>query len=217
MLDRIRKIFFVIALILVVIALIAEKTFTTGFGLRGLTLLEALLVFSVILIALSLVLPDRIHGRLQGIATLIVSFFVALFSIVCIIAAFIELMIMLALLFAVPFGTIAYLAMFSHFPRPDAAVVLACGMLCKLFFAGFLVAAQERYLQNKGLVLLVLTSLLGSILVSFLHNFVPGILVYITDAVAGIVMGIITLLWSLWFLIRSIPAIFKVLLVWRSA
>lgn len=217
MLDRIRKIFFVIALILVVIALITEKTFTTGFGLRGLTLLESLLVFAVILVALALILPDRIHGRLQGIATLIVSFSVALLSLVCIIAAFIELMVMLALLFAVPFGTIAYFAMFGHFPRSDAAVVLAGGMLCKLFFAGFLVAAQERYLQNKGLVLLVLTSLLGSIIVSFLHNLVPGILVYITDAVAGIVMGIIALLWALWFLIRSLPSIFKVLLVWRSA
>jgi hypothetical protein len=217
MLDRIRKIFFIIAFILLVIALIVEKAFETGFGLRGLTLLEILLVFAILLVALSLILPERIHGRLQGIATLIVSILVALGSIVCIFAAFTVLMIMISLIFAFPFGPLVYLAIFGDFPRSDASTVLAAGMTLKLFFCGFLVAAQERYLQNKGLVFLILTSLLGTIIVSFLHNLVPGILVSITDAVAGIVMGIIALLWAIWFLIWSIPAIIKVLMVWRSS
>jgi hypothetical protein len=217
MLDRIRKIFFIIAFILIVIALIVEKAFETGFGLRGLTLLEVLLVFAILLVALSLILPERIHGRLQGIATLIVSFLVALASFFCIIAAFVELMIMLALLMAVPFGTMVYLAVFGDFDRHGASLVLASGMTLKLFFCGFLVAAQERYLQNKGLVLLILSSLLGTLIVQFLHNLVPIILVSITDAVGGIVMGIITLLWGLWFFLRSIPSIIKVLMVWRSA
>src|SRR5258708_1596953 len=165
MLDRVRKIFFIIAFILVVIAMIVEKAFEKGFGLRGLTLLEGLLVFAILLVALSLILPERIHGRLQGIATLIVSFLVALASIVCILAAFAELMIMLALIFAVPFGTMVYLAVFGHFDRSGASLVLASGMLLKLFFAGFLVAAQERYLQNKGLVFLILSSLLGTLVI----------------------------------------------------
>jgi hypothetical protein len=217
MLDRVRKIFFIIAFILVIIAMIVEKAFETGFGLRGLTLLEVLLVFAILLVALSLILPERIHGRLQGIATLIVSFLVALASIVCILAAFAELMIMLALIFAAPFGTIVYLAVFGHFERSAASHVLSSGMLLKLFFAGFLVAAQERYLQNKGLVFLILSSLLGTIIVSFLHNLVPILLVSVTDAVAGIVMGIVALLWAVWFFLRSIPAIIKVLMVWRSA
>ncbi len=217
MIDRVRKIFFIVAFILVVIALIVEKAFESGFGLRGLTLIEALLVFVIILVALSLILPERIHGRLQGIATLIVSFLVALGSIACIIAAFVELMIMLSLVFAVPFGTIVYVAVFGHFDRSGASTVLSSGMTLKLFFGGFLVAAEERYLQNKGLVFLILSSLLGTIIVSFLHNLVPILLVSITDAVAGIVMGIIALLWAVWFFIRSIPAIIKVLMVWRSS
>jgi len=217
MLDRIRKIFFIIACILLVLALIAEKAFETGFGLRGLTLLEILLVFAILLVALSLILPERIHGRLQGIATLIVSILVILASIVCIFAAFGLLMIMIALIFAFPFGPLVYLAVFGEFDRSGASHVLAAGMMLKLFFCGFLVAAQERYLQNKGLVFLILSSLLGTIIVSFLHNLVPGILVSITDAVAGIVMGIIALLWAIWFLIWSIPSIIKVLMVWRSS
>ena len=126
-------------------------------------------------------------------------------------------MIMLALIMSVPFGTMVYLAVFGHFDRSTASHVLASGMVLKLFFAGFLVAAQERYLQNKGLVFLILSSLLGTIIISFLHNLVPGLLVSVTDAVAGIVMGIITFVWGFWFFLRSIPAIIKVLMVWRSA
>src|SRR6266699_2706406 len=153
MIDRLRKIFFIVALILVVVALIVEKAFESGFGLRGLTLLEMPLVF------------------------------------------------------AIPFGTMIYVAVFGHFDRSGASTVLSSGMLLKLFFGGFLVAAEERYLQNKGLVLLILSSLLVTIIISFLHNLVPILLVSITDAVAGIVMGIIALLWAIWFLLKSIPAI----------
>ena len=72
-------------------------------------------------------------------------------------------------------------------------------------------------LAGIQLTIMALSSLLGTIIVSFLHNLVPILLVSITDAVAGIVMGIIALLWAVWFFIRSIPAIIKVLMVWRSS
>ena len=49
MLDRIRKVFFVVALILIVFALIVEKAFAFGFGLTGLSLVEGLLAFAIIL------------------------------------------------------------------------------------------------------------------------------------------------------------------------
>jgi len=202
---------------MVVMALIVEKAFESGFGLRGLTLLEILLVFAILLVALSYIHLERIQGRLQGIVTFIVSILVAIASIVCIFAAFIQLMIMLALVMAAPFGTIIYVAVFGHFDRSGASHVLDAGMLLKLFFGGFLIAAQESYLKNKGLVFLILTSLLGTIIVSFLHNLVPILLVSITDAVAGIVMGIIALLWAIWFLLKSIPSVIKVLMVWRSS
>ena len=199
------------------IALIVERAFEPGFGLKGLSLVEGLLVFAIILVALSLLLPERIHGRLQGIVTLIVSIITLIYSFLCIIASFEALMIMLSLIFAVPFGPIAYLAIFGHFARADAALALTAGMLLKLFFAGFLVAAQERYLQNKGLVFLIVTSLVGTLIVSFLHNLVPGLMVSITDACAGIVLCIVAFLWAIWFLLKSVPAIIRILMVWRSA
>src|ERR1043165_3590654 len=45
-----------------------------GLGVPYLALLDGLLLFIVILMALPLLLPDRLHAKLQGIATLIVSF-----------------------------------------------------------------------------------------------------------------------------------------------
>ncbi|MFC7483970.1 hypothetical protein ACFQX7_33540 [Luedemannella flava] len=74
-------------------------------------------------------------------------------------------------------------------------------------FAGTLVAAQQRFIQNKGLVALVFTSLVANVIVAFLHGMVPGILVSITDAVAGIVVAIIAIIWGIVLLIGSIPAI----------
>lgn len=116
---------------------------------------------------------------------------------------------MVALLLAVPFGTIAYLAMFGSFDRSGATVALSLIMTLKLFFAGCLVLAHQRFLENKGLVLLILTSLLATLVIGFLQGLVPGILVSITDAIAAIVVGILALLWAIWFLLRSIPSIVK--------
>ena len=56
----------------------------------------------------------------------------------------------------------------------------------------------------KGLVLIVLTSLVAGLVVSFLHGFVPGILVSITDAVAGIVVAILAILWAAFLLLGSV-------------
>ncbi len=89
-------------------------------------------------------------------------------------------------------------------------------MIFKLAFAILLVFAHQRFLQNKGLVLIILTSLLATIIVSFLHGLVPRFLVSITDDIAAIVVAILAAIWALFFLIGSIPSIIKVLRVDRA-
>ena len=74
---------------------------------------------------------------------------------------------------------------------------------------GLLLDAHPRFLQNKGLVLLFLTSLLGGLIVSFLHGFVPVILVSITDGVAAIIIAILAIIWCIFFLIGAIVSIFR--------
>jgi hypothetical protein len=187
-----------------------------GLGIGYLSLLDGLLLYTVVLIGLALVLPERIQGRVQGVATLLVSLSVLVTSFFRILAAFALLMVMVTLLLAVPFGTIVYVAKWGFFPRGTASAILGTVMALKLGFAACLIASQQQFLRNGSLVRLLLTSLLASIVVSFLQGFVPGLLVSIADAIAALVVGILALVWALVYLVRSIPAIVKALRVDRA-
>ena len=176
----------------------------TGLALKYLALVDVIPLFVVGLMGVGLLLPDRIEGRAQSIATLVASIVLILTSIVLLIVAFVLLILMVTLLLAFPFGTIAYLIIWGHFPRGQAAAVLALVMFLKLVFAGTLVAAQPRFIQNKGLVLLVLTSLVANLLVAFLHALVPIVLVSILDAIAAIVLAIIAIVWGIVLLVGAI-------------
>jgi hypothetical protein len=82
-------------------------------------------------------------------------------------------------------------------------------MMLKLAFAACLILAHQRFIQNKGLVLIILTSLAANIIVSFLHAIVPALLVSITDAIATIIVFVLVVLWAAFFLIGSIVAVAK--------
>ena len=60
-------------------------------------------------------------------------------------------------------------------------------------------------------MLLVLTSLLCNIIISFLHGLVPGFLVSITDGVGAIIVAILAIIWLLFLGIGAIIAIIKAL------
>lgn len=218
MLDTLRKPLFIVALVLIAVTVLFELgsglvstlgNAQIGMGIPYSPLLDGLLLFTVLLMGLGLLLPERVTGRIQGITTLVVSLVLAILSFGLIMAALAALIGMVTLLLATPFGTIAYLIIFGHFDRSGATVALSVIMTLKLFFAGCLVLAHQRFLENKGLVLLILTSLVATLAIGFLQGLVPGILVSITDAIAAIVVGILALLWAIWFLLRSIPSVVK--------
>jgi hypothetical protein len=227
MLDDLRKPFFILALVLIGAAVLLETGSTwmiqvtgslgsttadkpaAGFGVPSIALLDALLILTVALMALSLLLPERVQGRLQGLVTLCVSIVVLLAAVVLLFAAITAVTLMLGLLLAPIFGTIAYFALFASFDRASAAAILSLVMLLKLGFAVCLVLAQQRFLENKGLVLLIATSLLAVLLVSFLHSLVPGFLVSITDLVGAIIVTILTLIWAVVFLFGAVISVVK--------
>lgn len=186
-----------------------QGTKPPGVGVPSLGLLDGLLLYTLVLMGLGLIVPERVHGRVQGIASLIVSILLLIAAIVLIIATFIKTLIMIALFLAAPFGTLAYLAMYGSFNRGGAAAILGMSMFLKLAAAVLLILAHQRFLQNKGLVLLIVTSLVGNIIVSFLHGFVPIILVSITDAIAAIIIGILAVIWGIVLLVGSVIAIVK--------
>jgi hypothetical protein len=184
---------------------------TPGDGIPYLALLDGIVLFTIVLNALPLLVTDRIHGRVQGVLTLVFSLLVLLAAIALILVAILLLTLMVSLLVAVPFGTAIYLAKYGAFKVGAAAGTLAALMTLKLAFAVLLVIAHQRFLENRGLVLLVLTSLLANVVVAFLHGFPPRILVSITDEIAAIVVGIVAAIWALVFLIGSIKAVAKAL------
>ena len=141
--------------------------------------------------------------------TLVFAILLILGAIVLLIVAIGELLLMVTLLLAIPFGTIAYLILWGAFPRGQADVLLSLLMFLKLVFAGALLLAQQRFIQNKGLVALTLTSLLCNVVAAFLQGLVPLILVSILDDVAAIVFAIVGIIWAVVLLIGSIPAIVK--------
>lgn len=180
-----------------------------GVGVPTLALLDGLILYTFGLMGLSLILPSGIHAKLQGIATLIVSLLGLIGAIVLIVVTFVLLILMVTLLMAPIFGTIAYFALYGDFATGRAAGLLTAFMTLKLASALCLVLAHPRFLQNKGLLLLLLTSLLAQVITSFLHGFPPGFLVSITDAIAGLVTAILAAIWCVILLIGSVIAVVK--------
>jgi hypothetical protein len=189
---------------------------TPGHAINALALIDFVLLYSLIWMLLSVVAPRSVTGRAQGCVTLFVSFFGCLGTLALIVAAFTLLMLMLALLVAVPFGTIIYLAAWGHFARGAATATLALAMILKIAFLILLVLAHQRFLQNKGLLVLVGVSLGLTWVIGFVHAFLPIILVSIGDQLMALVICIVAAIWLLLLLIGSLIATIKAILSLRK-
>lgn len=219
--DKLRKPFFWIAFACMLLALLVdlgsrflitgatEKSEVQGLAIQYMALVDGLVLYVILISGLSLIIPSGIQGRIQGCITLIASILVILGGIVMIIVAFVLLLLMVTLVLAAPFGTIAYLAAFADFPRAAAATTLGVNLFWKVLFVIFLVLAQQRFLANKSLVLLILTAIVSNVLIGFLHGFVPGPFVSIADCLAALIVAILGVIWAILFLIFSIPAVVK--------
>ena len=180
-----------------------------GRAIPYLALVDVILLFTVAMMLAGILLPHKLHGRAQGVATIIAAIVLILTALVMLLLAILELILMVTLLFAFPFGTIAYLIAWGSFPRGDAALLLSLLMFLKLAFGVALVLAQQRFIQNKGLVLMVLTSVVCNIVAAFLHGLVPTFLVAIVDEIGAIIFAIVAIIWAIVLLIGAIPAVVK--------
>ena len=245
--DTLRKPLFVVAVVLLVLAVLVElgSPFLIGGGsataelqrqaadldvtlgsatsseppgraIAYLAFVDILILLTMLIVALSMFVSNRIVGRAQGVITLIVSFLLIFAALVALIIAFIELLIMVSLFLAPPFGTIAYLAIWGSFPRGEASIVLSLALLLKIGFVVFLLLAQQQFLKMKLLIAMVVTTLVLTIVVSFLHGFVPGILVSIADDLAAVLIAIVAIVWAIIVLVGSIIAVIKAIRVVTS-
>ena len=226
MLESMRKPFFIVALIAILLALLVELSSMAilhvsppsgsplslapnGKAIPMMAFLDGLVFYATLIIGIALIVPERVQSKVQGIVTLIVSF---LLVIGCFVALFVEIalvMLMVSLLLSIPFGTIAYFAIWANFDTGNARLVLSLLMTLKIIFAVCLVLAHQRFLENKGFVLIILTSFVSNLIIAFLHGFVPGFLVSITDGVAAIVICIFALIWGVVYLIGGVISVVK--------
>ncbi len=181
-----------------------------GLGIPTMSLIDIPLAFTLILFGLGTIIPHPTLGRIQGCATLIVGIVILLGAIVAVFLALTLLLLMIGLI-ASFFGIIVYLAVWGDFERELASSILGFLLLLKIAIAILLVLAHQRFLQNKGLVLLIVTSLVANVIVSFLQGLVPIVVVSITDAVAAIILAIIAIIWATLLIIGAIISIVRIL------
>lgn len=223
--DRLRAPFFWLAGLCLLLAVLVEFASvavmgsaaqsldlgTPGWGIRYLPLLDLLLLYVVLLMGLGLIAPRAVIGRAQGIVTLILAFFGLLAAVAMIFVALGVLILMVSLLLAVPFGTIAYMVLWGTFPVGEAAATLSLIMVLKLIFCVLLLLAHQRFLQNKGLIILTGVSLGATWVIGFLQTFPPSPLAAITDIIGALVIAVVGAIWLLVLLIGSLFAIIAAL------
>ena len=182
-----------------------------GYGIPYMAVLDSVLLFTMILMSTGLIFPKKWHARLQGCASCLVSFTGILGTIAMIFIAIGLLILMVSLLLAVPFGTIAYMAIYGFFNTGSAALVLSILLMLKIAFLVLMVLAHQHYLRNCTFLLITFSSLIANILLSFLHGLVPGFLVSITDMLGAIIVSVCGCFWLVLLLVGSIPAMINAL------
>jgi hypothetical protein len=187
-----------------------------GVGIPMMALVDAPLLMTLLLLGSSLVVGERVQGKIQGIANLVLSIVVIVIGLIALLLTFFLLMLMVSLFFAVPFGTLTYLALWGSFDTAGAGVILTATMMLKLAAVVCLVIAQQRFVTQKGLGCLILMSLLANVILSFLHALVPSPLVSITDALGAIALAIIAIILAVVRLVFSIVALVRIIQINRS-
>jgi hypothetical protein len=220
--DSLRMPFFIVSIVLMVVILLVEVGSrawigstdgleTPGLAIAYLALVDGILLYRVGFwgLAAGKIIPPATFGRLGGIVSFIVMLLLFLACIVCIVLAIVLLTMMVAMFLSAPFGTIAYLAIFGDFAVAEARVTLAFLMTLKIALAICLFLAQQTFLANKTFLVLLATSLLANVIVSFLHEFMPRFLASILDALAAIVVGVLALIWALIQCIGSVSPMWQ--------
>lgn len=178
-----------------------------GLGIPYLALLDILLLLEAFVFALPLMLRGRSISIAHTVTKLLLSLGVIIGGIILAIIAFVLVMLMISLLMAFPFGTIAYFAIWGFFPAGSAAGVLSAILVAKIVCGVLLFIVSPMHMKRFCFVLFLLSALLTTVIVMFLHGIVPSFLVSITDGIAAIVVAIIAIIWGIVKLIDAILGI----------
>lgn len=187
-----------------------------GLGIPYLALPIGLLLAIYVLMALSTVIGHRANALVNGFVNLVGGIVGLIVGIVLAIIAFVALVTMVSLFLAVPFGTLAYLAVFGFFNVGASSVALGLVLTFEIAALVLLVVAQQRVLGNKRLMVFAFLAVGLTFLTLLLHSIVPVILVSITDALAALITAIVGAIWGLLMVIGGIISLVKQLNVARA-
>jgi hypothetical protein len=203
--NSLRKFPLMIALVVFGFALLLEfAAACKSMGATGLAFFDLLVLMTIFLIAAPLVFTNAVVGRTQGLVTFICAIFILILALIGVLASIALLYTMMSAMSFPP----SYLAVFARFPVSDVAPFLAFAMLLKFAFCGLMLLAQQKFIENRGLVIIVAMSLGGSALLGFLHA-MPRIIVYVTDDIGAIILFIVVLIRAIGFIRGSLPAMKK--------
>ncbi len=187
----------------------ADSEKAPGLAVAALIHLDIMLLTTLLLFNLPLIISARLIAKLQGCVSCLLGLASVILGLITILKALVSLILMVTLLMAIPFGTLVYLARYADFNTAKAAAILGTLMFLKVVLVIALVIAHERFLLNCGFIVLMATSFIAMIIVTFLHSFPPGFLVSITDGIGAIIVSILAIIWGVVFLVGGAIGIVK--------
>ncbi|MGA1794864.1 MAG: hypothetical protein ACMUIL_03295 [bacterium] len=175
-----------------------------GFSLESDGLFIWIIFFSILISLVGMTVSKASIQRAGMIASIINAVIVILVSIVVIVKAILKLTIIFILLFS--FFAFLYPIIFE-FPFPTGRVVslAGTGLTCKIVAAILIWIGGSHIIRIKSFTLFVLCGFLTSIIITIVLPIAKYLLAAsIADAVIGIIIAIIVIIWSIYILIGAI-------------
>ncbi|MEM6477792.1 MAG: hypothetical protein AAF647_01975 [Pseudomonadota bacterium] len=188
-----------------------EQSAAAGLAIPALALVDGLLLWLVITLVTSTVMPAPLHSKVRALLTPFIYLAALILALVALTAAILKLVLMLSLLVALPFGPLVYLAVFGSFATNGVTLVIGVVTLLRAGALICLFLSSWRYLKNKTLVFTAATGFVCGLLVGLVFALLPGLLHSVGDAILAIVFSIFALIWALIMFIRSIPTLLSLI------
>ena len=182
-----------------------------GYSLEADGLYLWVVFFSILISLIGMLITKASVHRIGMIASLINSILVIFISVFLIVKAVLELIVMVTFLtvgvppFIPPF--ILYIAIYGSFPKILVLTLGGLGLLCKIVAAILLWIGGSQMIRIKSATLLLLTGFVTFFIIEIGLGFMPEMFASIADAIIGIIIAVVVIIWSIFMLIGSIRGI----------
>lgn len=175
-----------------------------GYSLEADGLYLWVVFFSILISLIGMLITKASVHRVGMIISLINSIIVIFISIFLIVQAILKLIIMIVLLLAVPLGPLLYAAIYGSFPIFTVLAIGGLGLLCKIVAAVLLWIGGRQMIKIKSATLLLITGFVTFFIIELGLGLAGPLFASIADAIIGIIIAIVVIIWSIFILIGSI-------------